>query len=186
MQLCSPPLLPSPGWPLSRWLGAEGLPEHFERSSCAATCSWRGGCRWAPAAGVSRPQLQRMGPSGGGDRGASWERPRASLHRGSESKLVEVAQPQRETVTVICSPFICPNRLTHMRSTGPSTRRTGASLFLRTTWKRPFLRSKKCATSCVTRASSWGGPNPWTGPLNTELQTSHQQVWRRQQPRYIT
>lgn len=70
----------------------------------------------------------------------------------------------------------CPNRLTHMRSIGPSTRSMGASLFLRTTWKKLLLRLKKCAIFCAMRVSSWGDRIPSTGLWNTKLQISHQQV----------
>ena len=189
-------LFPSSARPGGDWMGAEGLPEHFERSSCTVpACIGRRTCYWAPAAGVSCVQLQWMGPSGGGDRGTCWERPRASLHCGSESKphcpddicdkhtavcacfhhcnTMPYFNCETDSMLLHCEPL---NRLTHMRSTGPSTSSMGASLFLRTTWQKLLPRLKKCAIFCVTRASLWEGQNHWTGPWSTQLQTSPHQV----------
>lgn len=64
------------------------------------------------------------------------------------------------------------NRLTHMRSIGPSTRSMGAKAFLRTTWRKPLLRLKKCAIFSAWRELQSRDLNPWTGPLSTTLQTS--------------
>lgn len=79
--------LPSPAWPGGDWVGAEGPPEHLVCSCCtvaARTREWP--CYWARGAGVSRVQLQWMGPSWGSDCGSCRKCPCASFHSRSESK----------------------------------------------------------------------------------------------------
>lgn len=170
-------ILPA-AWPCGDWVGAKGPPEHIVCSCCtvaARTREWP--CYWACGAGVSRVQLQWMGPSWGGDCGPCRKRPRSSIHSRSESKFHNSpVTNSRRLNTRISFCVHCLRRPILMTSTGPSTNNMGASLFPRTTWKRLSPRLKKCAIFCAMRVSQWGDQSRLIGLWSTRLRILHPQV----------